>query len=58
MRMLRLIIAREGISLVHAHQAFSTMGLEACLQARTLGLKVCDANLKGSSHCVLGLSHS
>ena len=40
MHMLRLICIREGITLVHAHQAFSTMGLEACLSARTMGYKV------------------
>ncbi|KAJ9530078.1 hypothetical protein QJQ45_023357 [Haematococcus lacustris] len=40
MRMLRLVLLRERITLVHAHQAFSTLGLEACLQARTMGYKV------------------
>ena len=40
-RLLRVILIREGITLVHAHQAFSVMGHEAILQARTMGYKVC-----------------
>ena len=39
-RLLRVILIREGITLVHAHQAFSVMGHEAILQARTMGYKV------------------
>ena len=38
-RLLRNILIREGITLVHAHQAFSVMGHEAILQARTMGYK-------------------
>jgi phosphatidylinositol glycan class A protein len=40
MHMLRLICIREGIGIVHAHQAFSTLALEACVNAGTMGLKV------------------
>ncbi len=40
LRMLRVILLRERATLVHAHQAFSTLGLEACLHARTMGYKV------------------
>lgn len=39
-RLLRLICLRERITLVHCHQAFSTLGGEALLQARTMGYKV------------------
>eukprot|EP00878_Enallax_costatus_P003436 GHUV01003647.1.p1 GENE.GHUV01003647.1~~GHUV01003647.1.p1 ORF type:complete len:475 (+),score=123.32 GHUV01003647.1:322-1746(+) len=39
-RMLRLICVRERINLVHCHQAFSTLGAEALVQARTMGYKV------------------
>ncbi|KAF6266378.1 glycosyl transferase [Scenedesmus sp. NREL 46B-D3] len=39
-RLLRLICIRERISLVHCHQAFSTLGGEALVQARTMGYKV------------------
>lgn len=39
-RLLRLICIREAISLVHCHQAFSTLGGEALVQARTMGYKV------------------
>lgn len=39
-RALRDVIIRERITLVHAHQAFSTMAHEAVLHARTMGLKV------------------
>lgn len=39
-RLLRLILIRERITLVHAHQAFSTLGLECLLHARTMGYKV------------------
>ncbi|KAL0044537.1 hypothetical protein WJX82_011610 [Trebouxia sp. C0006] len=39
-RLLRVILIREGITLVHAHQAFSVMGHEAILHARTMGYKV------------------
>ncbi|KAF5839094.1 hypothetical protein DUNSADRAFT_1639 [Dunaliella salina] len=40
MRILRVIMLRECVHIVHAHQAFSTLGLEACLHARTMGYKV------------------
>jgi phosphatidylinositol N-acetylglucosaminyltransferase subunit A len=36
---LRDICAREGVQVVHAHQAFSTLAYEAVLWARTLGLR-------------------
>ena len=39
-RLLRVILIREGITLVHAHQAFSVMAHEAILHARTMGYKV------------------
>ena len=39
MHMLRLICIREAVTIVHAHQAFSTLGLEACLNAGTMGFK-------------------
>jgi hypothetical protein len=37
---LRTIFVREGITLVHGHQAFSTLCHEALLHARTMGLRV------------------
>jgi hypothetical protein len=37
---IRVIMLREGITMLHAHQAFSTLGLEALLHARTMGYKV------------------
>eukprot|EP00798_Chlamydomonas_sp_ICE-L_P025718 gene25718-11375_t len=37
---LRVICLREGITLVHAHQAFSTLGLESAMLAQTMGYKV------------------
>ena len=37
---LRRILIQEQIDLVHAHQAFSTMGNEAMLHARTMGYRV------------------
>ncbi|MEW5304924.1 MAG: hypothetical protein WDW36_007499 [Sanguina aurantia] len=40
LRLLRCILIRERIQLIHAHQAFSVMALEAVLHGRTLGLKV------------------
>lgn len=40
LRMLRLICVREAVSLVHGHQAFSSLALEACLAARTMGYQV------------------
>lgn len=43
-RLLRLICLRERVDLVHCHQAFSTLGGEALLQARTMGYK---ASAKG-----------
>ncbi|CAD7695753.1 unnamed protein product [Ostreobium quekettii] len=39
-QLLRNIIIRERINLVHCHQAFSSLGLHAILQARTMGMKV------------------
>lgn len=36
---LRSIFLRECVQLVHAHQALSSMGLEAILHARTMGIK-------------------
>ena len=42
-RLLRIILIRERITLVHAHQAFSVMGHEAILHARTMGYKVTQA---------------
>jgi phosphatidylinositol glycan class A protein len=41
MCVLRAILLRERISLVHAHQAFSTLALEALLHAGTMGFPVC-----------------
>ena len=38
--LLRCVLLRERITLVHAHQAFSTMAHEATLHARTMGFKV------------------
>ena len=35
---LRAVLLRERSTLVHGHQAFSTMAHEACLHARTMGL--------------------
>jgi phosphatidylinositol glycan class A protein len=40
MRLLRVLLVREGITLVHAHQAFSALGIEALVHARTMGYKV------------------
>ena len=40
LRLLRCILLRERITLVHAHQAFSPMAHEAILHARTMGCKV------------------
>ena len=40
MRLLRCILLRERITLVHAHQAFSPMAHEAILHARTMGCRV------------------
>lgn len=37
--MLRSILLRENIDIIHAHQALSAMGLEALLHARTMGLR-------------------
>jgi hypothetical protein len=44
-RLLRLICLRERITLVHCHQAFSTLGGEALLQARTMGYKVSSSTI-------------
>ncbi len=38
--LLRCVLLRERITLVHGHQAFSAMAHEALLHARTLGYKV------------------
>lgn len=38
--LLRSVLLRERITLVHAHQALSTMAHEATLHARTLGYRV------------------
>jgi hypothetical protein len=45
MRMLRVIMLRERATIVHAHQAFSTLGLEACFHAKTMGYKVAQKRL-------------
>lgn len=37
---IRTILVREGITLVHGHQAFSTLCHESLLHARTMGLRV------------------
>ncbi len=37
--LLRNILIREGITIVHGHQATSTMAHEAILQARTMGYR-------------------
>jgi phosphatidylinositol glycan class A protein len=39
--LLRNILVREQIDIVHGHQATSTMMHEAIIQARTMGYKVC-----------------
>eukprot|EP00877_Chromochloris_zofingiensis_P006887 jgi/Chrzof1/2451/Cz11g16080.t1 len=39
-RLLRVIIIRERVTIVHAHQAFSALGGEALLHARAMGYKV------------------
>ncbi len=38
--LLREVLLRERISLVHAHQAFSAIAHEAILHARTMGYRV------------------
>jgi phosphatidylinositol glycan class A protein len=38
-KLLRLILLRERITIVHAHQTFSVMGHEAVFNARTMGYK-------------------
>ena len=38
--LLRRVLLRERITLVHAHQAFSTLAHEAVLHARTMGYRV------------------
>lgn len=40
MRLLRAILLRERVTLVHAHQAFSALALEALVHARTMGYRV------------------
>ena len=40
MRLLRTVLLRERISLLHAHQAFSALALEALVHARTMGYRV------------------
>ena len=49
LRLLRVILLRERVTLLHAHQAFSTLALEACLHGRALGLK---ASLPHTIHSV------
>jgi len=39
-RLLRKVAARERATVVHCHQAFSTLGLECILSARALGYRV------------------
>jgi len=41
MPLLRKILIREQIDIVHGHQAFSTMALEGMMHARTMGFKTC-----------------
>ena len=38
-KLLRLILLRERVTVLHAHQAFSVMGHEAVFHARTMGYK-------------------
>ena len=38
--LLREVVLRERITLLHAHQAFSAVAHEALLHARTMGCKV------------------
>lgn len=62
-RLLRTILVREGITLVHAHQAFSVMGHEAILQARTMGYKVsgrlaCQDGMFQSCYCCLSIVYA
>lgn len=40
LRLLRVVLVRERITLLHAHQAFSALGLEALVHARTMGYRV------------------
>lgn len=40
MGLLRVVLLRERITLVHAHQAFSTLALEAITHARCMRMKV------------------
>ena len=40
-RLLRCVLIRERITLVHAHQTFSVMGHEAVFHARTMGTSAC-----------------
>jgi len=54
-RLLRLICLREQITLVHCHQAFSTLGGEALLQARTMGYKV-RSRTAGAFICIMASS--
>eukprot|EP01116_Phalansterium_solitarium_P025521 TRINITY_DN9806_c0_g1_i1.p1 TRINITY_DN9806_c0_g1~~TRINITY_DN9806_c0_g1_i1.p1 ORF type:complete len:606 (-),score=182.03 TRINITY_DN9806_c0_g1_i1:1546-3267(-) len=39
--LIRQILIREQINIVHCHQAFSAMGHETIMYARTMGYKVC-----------------
>lgn len=39
-KLLRQVLIREQISLVHCHQAYSALGGDAMVYARTMGLKV------------------
>lgn len=38
-KLLRLVLLRERVTVLHAHQAFSVMGHEAVFHARTMGYK-------------------
>ena len=50
-KLLRAILLREKITVVHAHQAFSVMGHEAVFHARTMGYKCVFTD-----HSLLGFS--
>lgn len=46
-RLLRAVLLRERITLVHAHQAFSALGVEAMVHARTMGYRVRWVSVQG-----------
>lgn len=61
LRLLRVLLIREGITLLHAHQAFSALGLEALVHARTMGYRVgtlVHAHISGYRADVLVRAHS